>query len=255
MCSHLRISSCLIILFLFGFIDNSIAKDTDVFIVVENHSIADLQKAIDSFNENNFNIYLTDVSGYNSTTYRKVICNLFEIYKNNLKKINECSNTFVRLEKSYTNEWTKELRVSFGMEYISDHIDEIKNLLMNINIKKRAAFCIDIEKDALYSEIQYIITLREFLQHFLNYYESLGQKKKNEFNKRKIFADEVLKTISVYPIQIMLYGGHINSYLDVDYHIALNPDVIKFIVNHKDLSHPFDPVVAFNDLLKVCGKK
>ena len=133
-------------------------------------------------------------------------------------------------------------------------MDAIKNLILNMNIKNRSVYCVDVEKDGLYDEVQYIITVREYFNHFLNYYEALDKKQKNKLELRKKFADNVIKIMSVYPFQIMLYGSHLNAYIDVDYQILLRPEVVKFLINNSDLSKPFDPVVAFNDLSNVCGK-
>jgi hypothetical protein len=233
------------------FIDISIAKNSNVFIVVENHTIEDLRKVLDNLNEKNFNAYLSEVTRYDCIAYQTAICDLYIKYRESLSKLNACSDKFNSLKKSYTNSWTKELIATFGTEYVSQHIEDIKNLIINISVINRSNFCIDNEKDGLYVETQYIITVREYFKYYLSYYETLNPKKKQEFIQQKKIADDVLKSMSVYPFQIMLYGGHISSYLDVGYHIDLKPEVIKFLVNHKDLSNPFDPVVAFKNLLSV----
>ncbi len=242
------------VLYFFCCIGNAFAKDTDIFIVTENYKIEDLQNILDSFNDKNFNAYLKDVTRYDSTAYRIAICKLFKKYKESLSKLNECSHRYNILEKTYSKGWAKELIDKFGIQYISGHMDAIKNLILNMNIKNRSVYCVDVEKDGLYDEVQYIITVREYFNHFLNYYEALDKKQKNKLELRKKFADNVIKIMSVYPFQIMLYGSHLNAYIDVDYQILLRPEVVKFLINNSDLSKPFDPVVAFNDLSNVCGK-
>jgi len=51
-----------------------------------------------------------------------------------------------------------------------------------------------------------------------------------------------------------MYGGHISKFLDINNHVSLKPEVIAFMVNHPELSKPFNPVRAFNDVVQFCGK-
>ncbi|MBU1168768.1 MAG: hypothetical protein KKD44_04300 [Proteobacteria bacterium] len=140
------------------------------------------------------------------------------------------------------------------MDYISNHIESVKNLILNIYLKNGSEFCLSVEKDGLYAEIQFIVTVREYFQFYLQFYDSLNQNEKKRYAEKRQTADDVLELVSEYPFQVIMYGRRIGVSLELSNGVKLKPEVIEFMVKHPVLSKPFNPVAAINDILYACGK-
>jgi hypothetical protein len=233
---------------------NVLSKETELFLVVQNKSPADMQKFLDGFSENKFDTYLKSVSNYSSSEYHTGICYLFAKYQKSYSDLNECSAKNIEITKHYSNVWATELINKFGADYISRNIESVKNLIVNMDQKVFSKSCIDVEKEGLYSEIQYIITVREYFQFYLEFYNSLDKKEQKLYADKEKTAKDVLKIVSEYPFQIIMYGHRLGADLKINNNVSLKPEVIEFMVNHHELSKPFNPVIAFKDVLKACGK-
>ncbi|MBU1168310.1 MAG: hypothetical protein KKD44_01975 [Proteobacteria bacterium] len=230
------------------------AKDSDVFLVIENKSAEDLKRYLENFSDSKFDGYLNDVSHYGAEEYHTAICNLFIKYKKCFSDLNDCSSKSHESEKKYSDIWVKDLLNRFGVEYITNNLESMKSLILNINFKNFSLFCIDVEKEGLYWEIQYIITVREYFQNYLEFYETLDTHEKQLYAEKKKTAEDISKLVSEYPFQIMMYGNRLRTFLDVNYKVFVKPEVIEFMINHPELSKPFSPLRAFKDLAQACGK-
>ncbi|MBU1172508.1 MAG: hypothetical protein KKD44_23365 [Proteobacteria bacterium] len=202
---HLKLESCcvqtinrinktkriylFIILLIVLFEGSALAKDSDVFLVVENKKAEDLQKVIDNFtdikSDKKFDIYLNETTDHSASEHHAVICNLFVKYQTSYLNLNDCSLKSNEVEKTYSNIWVKELIRKFGIDYIENNIESIKDLILNIDWKNISTFCIDVEKEGLYAEIQFLITVREYFQYYLSFYESLDKKDKQIYEGKK----------------------------------------------------------------------
>ncbi len=132
------------------------------------------------------------------------------------------------------------------------HIESFKNLIINLNYKNLSSYCIDSEKEGLYSEIQYIVTIKEFFNYYLNFYQTLDHKEKKMRSEEKRTAEDIIKSVSEYPLQNILYGGRVGTYLSLTNKVDLSDDVVKYLTRHPALTRPFNPVMAYDDLVREC---
>lgn len=240
-------------IFVAFYICNAWGGDADIFLSVENKTVNDIQKQLNIYSEKKFDIFLNQTTHYDVKEYHTAICNLFSRYQKSFSELNTCSKNYSNEEKKYSDKWAKELVQSHGVDYISHHMESIKNLILNINYKNWSSFCMEQEKEGLYSEIQYIITVREFFHHYLQFYNSLGKKEKKTYASKKATAEDIIKSLSVYPLQNILYGGRLGTYLSLNNKVELKPDIYEFIINHPSLTKPFNPITAYKDLVRECS--
>lgn len=242
-----------LIIFVVLYTCNAWSGDADIFLSVENRTVNDIQKQLDTYSEKKFDVYLNQTTHYGVKEYHTAVRNLFSQYQKSFSELNTCSKNYSDEEKKYSDKWAKELVQIHGADYVSHHIESIKNLILNINYKNWSIFCKEPEKEGLYSEIQYIITVREFFHHYIQFYNSLGKKEKKARTIQKKTAEAIIKSLSIYPLHDILYGGRLSTYLNLDNKVELKPDVFKFIINHPSLTKPFNPITAYKDLVRECS--
>lgn len=212
--------------------------------------IEDVQGFLNQFNDKHFAAYLNDVSHYKFEDYQMAIRHLFIEYRNYFIKLNACVSTSSDLEKKYDGRWLDDLLAFAGRDYVKNKIAPIQKLIFNIKNKHYRNFCIEAEKEAVFSEIQYLLTVKELLEMYVSYSETMTAPKQKCISKLKILAETTIKEAGHPPIQTMLYSQRLGTYLNETHGIDLKPDVAEFIINHPAFSRPFNFVNAIQDLRK-----
>ena len=121
--------------------------------------------------------------------------------------------------------------------------------MLNISQKLDLNFRLENEKNVLYSEIQYILSVRNYCNKYIKFYNSLSKKEKTIYEAKKNNATKLLEVVSIYPIQEMLYHGRVGHYLSLQNKVKLKKEVFDFIVNHPQFSKPFDDSQVLRDLM------
>lgn len=212
--------------------------------------IDDVRKTLSQFDDHNFNNYLLNVSHYGIKDYHEAIYKLFFEYRNNLSVINGCVETSTKLEINYNKNWVDELITFAGREYVISNIKSIQNLIFNINNKHYRYFCIECEKNAVFSEIQYILMVKEYLDLYISYANTMTESKHKITKESKDSAENIIKSLANPPIQTIRFGGKIGTYLHISNNVDLKLNVINFILSHPTFSQPFNFVQAIQDLRK-----
>ncbi|GAB6094702.1 hypothetical protein JCM14469_09540 [Desulfatiferula olefinivorans] len=209
----------------------------------------ELNLVLNDFSDEQFSQYLKNFYNYNLEEHKIAIRNLFTLYRKDYAALEACSSNESGLRKEYSSDWLKDLKTKFGEDYVEKNSESIKTLLLNLFLINSSAYCIDAEKDLLYSEIQYIRTLKDFYQSYIDFYMSLSDNERKGLTAKKNKADELLKALSTYPMQDMLYGGRVGHYVGLENKVTLKKEVINLIINHPQFSKPFNVIHAVEDLL------
>ncbi len=204
---------------------------------------------LNKLSDQKFSHYLKESTHYDFLEHRTAIQNLLVLYRKDYSELESCVVKSENLQKDYSNKWLKELKKKFGEKYVSKNFESILTLLGNINIKHNTTFCIESERKILYSEIQYLKTVGDFCESYINFYNSLNESDKQLYNDRKKYAEEILKAASKNPMQITLYGGRVGHYLSLQNRVELSKESFDFITNHSQFSKPFNIMQAVNDLM------
>lgn len=205
--------------------------------------------ALNKLSDQKFSHYLKNSTHYDILEHKTAIQNLLVLYRKDYSELEACTvGKSEKLRKDYSNNWIKEFKKKFGEEYVSKNYESIKTLLVNINMKHNTTFCIESERKILYSEIQYLLTVRDFCKSYIEFYNSMNESEKQFYNDRKKHAEEILKAASENPMQITLYGGRVGHYLSLQNRVDLSKEAFDFIINHPQFSKPFQIIKAINDL-------
>ncbi|MCG8549319.1 MAG: hypothetical protein MI799_02830 [Desulfobacterales bacterium] len=240
------------LLFLFHSTSAAHADQENNFLAYD--KIENLQKIIDQFDDDKFNAYLIEMSHYCFKDYRIAICNMFVEYRNNLSKVNFCAQKSSELQKDYNGQWVDDLLNLVNREYIINNTDNFKNLFYNINNKQYRYFCIENEKDVVFSEVYYILTMKKFLNLFISYAESVPESERKLYSKKVIIASSIIDSMANPPVQNIL-NRQLGSYLNIMHNVDLQPNVIEYILNHPTFSKPFDLIKTIGDLNAVINRK
>ena len=231
------------------------AADTDAKRILEFRDIGELNSVLEKFSCETFNDDLKSRTGYDLSEYKTAMRNLFLQYR---KDYNDFETCFVvkagEHAKSYSDKWLKDLKMKFGEKYVAINVESISNLIVNISRKHDAGFCIESERKAIHSEIQYVTLVREFFKKNTKFYESLNESDRKPCLNHKKTADIILSAAIEYPIQRMLYGGRVAHALSLNHRVELKKDVFEFIINHPQFSFPFPMIKAVSDL-RISEKK
>jgi hypothetical protein len=237
-----------IVLFLisFYFISESkvIAND-----ILSFNNVEELNLVLNDFSDEKFSHYLKSMNNYDLEEHKTAIRNLFNLYRKDYVKLEACTVEESGLRKEYSDNWLKGLKTKYGSDYVEKNVESIKTLLINLFLINGSEYCIDAEKDILYSEIQYIKTLRDFYQSYINFYMSISESERKNFTPKKNKAEELLKAVSTYPMQDILYGGRVGHYVGLENKVTLKKEVIEFIIKQPQFSKPFNVINAVEDLL------
>jgi hypothetical protein len=231
----------------------SFADPGEDFIKYEN--LDNVQKIINQFYDDKFNIYLVNSSHFQFKDYSIAIRNLFMLYRNDLTKVNACVESSSKSEKIYNDHWVYALLSTAGKDYVIHNMDSIQELIYNINNKNNRYFCIDYEKNVVFSEVQYFSVVKEFFDYYLSYLMTLPDSKQKKHLSSKTLAENIIKSINNPPFQSMMYCGKLGSYLNVIHNVNIKPEIIDFIINQPVFLKPFNFVQAIQDLRKIKSKK
>ena len=210
---------------------------------------------INKLSDQKFSHYLKNSTHYDFLEHKTAIQNLLVLYRKDYSELDACTvGKSEKLRKDYSNKWLKELKNKFSEKYVSINYESIKTLLVNINMKHNTTFCIKNERKILYSEIQYLLSVRDFCKSYIEFYNSLNESKKQLYSDRKKYAEEILKAASENPMQIILYGGRVGHYLSLQNRVELSKEAFDLIINHSQFSKPFNIIQAIDDLTVVVSK-
>ena len=212
--------------------------------------INSLQIVFQEFADEEFNKYLQEVKGIDLSEHQTVIQTLLIEYQKAFSTIDACFSEYSNLEKKYSNTWIKDIEKKFGKKYLKENSESIKNLIMNINLKHYSTYCIDNEKDGLYSEVQYILEAKDFFQSYIRFFDSQTQKGKKLKPEKRMRAEKIINDLSDFPIQRMLCGGRTRISLGLKYKVKLKKEVFEFMVNHPEFKKPFKLIQAVEGFLK-----
>ena len=233
---------------LFFFTECKAIADVNVKNFLSIKDVDELNLMLKEFSDEKFSHYLKSINNYDLLEHETAIRKLFTVYRKDYLKLETCSTKVSNHRKKYSDKWLKELIKKYGAQYVEKNYESIKKLLVNLFLNKGIRYCIDDEKDILYSEIQYIKTVKDFCQSYIDFCNSLSENEKKIYNDKKKNANALLKVAAIYPMQEILYGGRVGHYLDLKNKVTLKNDVFDFINNHPQFSKPFDAIKAVDDL-------
>ena len=244
-------------LFLFSFIfftEYKAIADINVKNFLNINEADELNLVLKEFSDEKFSYYLKSITNYDLLDHENAIRTLFTLYRKDYAKLETCSVNESGCRKDYSDKWLKDLIKKYSAEYVEKNYESIKTLLVNLFLNKGTIYCIDEEKDILYSEIQYIKTVKDFCDSYIDFYKALNEKEKKIYKEKNTFANSLLKVVSIYPMQEILYGGRVGHYLELTNKVVLKKEAIGFIINHPQFSKPFDAIKAIDDLRVVANQ-
>lgn len=207
-----------------------------------------ISRAINQFSDKKFSEYLENTNHYSFDEYQRALDNLSASYKKNYSNLEQCTLKITEEESHYTKIWIVDVINEFGNPCLHQHVDSIQQLLFNLSQLNNERACKDEKKNAIYSEMQYILTVRDFFSAFLKFYDSHSGIDKKKYHDRYQMAQKIVKVSLEFPLQSMLHNRDISCYLDPDSRVNLRKDLIDFIVNHPEFNKPFPVIRAVEDL-------
>ncbi|MBU1168311.1 MAG: hypothetical protein KKD44_01980 [Proteobacteria bacterium] len=133
----------------------------------------------------------------------------------------------------------------------SKNAADIQKILDNFSDHK---FDMYLNDTTHYGASEYHTAICNLFINYQNSYSNLNTCREKTDGIKKQMAEDTIKSVSEYPLQNILYGVRIGAYLAISNNISLKKDVLEFIVNCPELTKTFNPVMAFNDVLRACGK-
>jgi hypothetical protein len=205
-------------------------------------------KVLDLYTDKSFDAYLVERFHYHISDYKTAINALFSDYKSEISKTDACYKVMKDVEINYNNGWVDDLTAFAGRDYVLEHIGALQNLIFNMNRKNVSLFCRDNEKEVIFAELHYFLNFRDFLNHYLAYVKTLSEKQKKSCEKIIKVTESIIESMDEPPMQTILYGNRIGSYLSVLHNVDLEPEIAGYLLGHPAFLGPFDLMQAIEDL-------
>lgn len=207
-----------------------------------------VKQILSLYQEKSFNAYVKERSNFDISDYHTAIEYLFNEYRTEISKTDGCFAVMKEMEKNQNKEWVNDLVAFAGKDYIVKNLNSLQQLISNINRKNVRLFCQENEKNVIFSEVNYILNFKEFLNEYLSYVETLPKQQQKLRIKNINVAKSIIESMENPPMQNILYGNRVESYLSLLHKVKINSDIAAYLINHPAFNEPFNLMQAIGDL-------
>lgn len=184
-----------------------------------------------------WNDYLVRVVGHTNAEHLKVIEELTMDYAKAFKELNEKYAKDREQDKmNYTSTWLDNVAEQFGKEFVCNNITAV---MMNMMMAFHRTDAKRYDQDAneiINKELILYLAYESYLNHFMDYYNQLGEKDREKMNAWKVVAEKYLSITNRSHFAFIHYGRHFNNKMDEN---AMKKENNELYMYFKKLILPF----------------
>lgn len=154
-------------------------------------------------------------------------------------------------ENKVSNKWCSDLSKKFGKEYITNHLDEIKNTVFAIYLEKDGKRKREAIKETLYKEIKYKNAVEEYLNSFITFYQTLNENNKKAYSRQFKAANQFFNDYSQSALMSSALIGNLDFETTIHTAKANNQNLYDFLYHHPSLKDEINMIVMNEALEEV----
>lgn len=198
-----------------------------------------------------FEAFVFDYTGFSESVNREAVLSLLKDFCDSIIRYEERIKAEKEIIKKYSSGWLSDFKKEFGTSELSADNENIRMLIRYFYLKAQAEYFDACFRELIFTEFQYIETLKTYLGYVLQFYETLNPEEKEQMAQQKKYAETLLEIASQYPMHQILSGRSASlalSKIMVEKEIGTESKLYQFFLNHPTFQKPIDPIRVFEDV-------